>query len=511
MVPHVLKLFTVDKHWVTPLPSRSVKASELVSLEDSLKDVSNRTEKGLIANISSGVQYLASWLNGRGAVALNGLMEDMATAEISRAQIWQWLHYSVDFVRNDGSVSKLTPSLFDQIYSDVVSDLQTKNEVDYAKEDLPFAIDLFREMVTSPKLDSFIVDRAYLRLNKSDRKLTPRRDLFQPIAFDAADLVELLPGSRHQGEALVLSRTRYLLDYFKEPNYQGFPKQFWFAGTSNPLVGAATVLGGGGRVGSYLGGWDANAVNNCLNKRLPDTLNVWVNDASNGAKAVNNHIRRDMEIEHLEYHEKLAKAVSEDQKAKIKVPFNWLNVPQLVDLEQGWRSIHHIRLAVDSAIDNGINVMHIEDQGHSKRCGHLGDKELAPFDSYCQILKAANLTATIRLGEEQTKGNGVIFVARTDALSAKRIEFSEHLKNPKHIDHYFIDFEKGLTSDGNYYFLKQGINPKTGNPYGMDLAIVRMAEAVNLGLCSYVWMETPTGKALISSFAKYIFISLLLI
>jgi hypothetical protein len=43
--------------------------------------------------------------------------------------------------------------------------------------------------------------------------------------------------------------------------------------------------------------------------------------------------------------------------------------------------------------------MHIEDQGHSKRCGHLGDKELAPFHSYCQILKSANLTAQLRLGK----------------------------------------------------------------------------------------------------------------
>eukprot|EP01040_Poterioochromonas_malhamensis_P007323 gene7323-7901_t len=493
MVQQVLKLFTVDKHWVTPLPLRSVKASELVTLEDALKDVSQRTEKGLVSNISSGVQYLASWLHGRGAVALNGLMEDMATAEISRAQLWQWLKHEVEFTREDGSVAKLTPDLFDQLYDQVVNELKNQNEVSYAAEELPVAIELFREMVKSATLDAFIADRAYQHLNKDSTKTTARRDLFHPVSFDKKVVHELLPGDRSQGEGLVLSRTRYLRDYFREPNYQGFPKQFWFAGTSNPLVGAATVLGGGGSVGSYLGGWDANAVNNVLNKRLPDTLNVWVNDATNGGKAINNHLRRDMEIEHLDYVDKLSKLTNEDAKKKVRPPFDWLSVPQLVDLEQGWRSIHHTRLAVDSAIDNGINVCHIEDQGHSKRCGHLGDKELAPFDSYCQILRAANLTAQIRLGDEQAKGNGVIFVSRTDALSAKRIEYSEHLKNPKHIDHYFVDFEKGLTNDGNYYYLKQGINPNTGNPYGLDLAIVRMAEVVNLGLAEYVWMETPNA------------------
>jgi isocitrate lyase len=493
MVQHVLKLFTVDKHLIKPIPTRRVKASELVTMEESLKDVSNRTEVGLVANISSGVQYLASWIAGRGAVALHGAMEDMATAEISRAQIWQWLHNQVEFTRSDGSIARLTPDLFDQIYKNATEDLKTKNEVGYATEEIPKAIELFHEMLVSPKLDSFIQDRAYVHLNKEDKRATHKRDMFTPIAFDTKDLVALLPGSRHTGEGLVLNRTKYLRDYFKEPNFSGFPKQFWFAGTSNPLVGTATVLGGGGKVGSYLGGWDANAVNNILNKRLPDTLNVWVNDSSNGAKAINNHLRRDMEIENLEYHEKLAKCKTEAEKAKIRTPFNWLHVPQLVDLEQGWRSIHHIRLAVDSAIDNGINLMHIEDQGHSKRCGHLGDKELAPFDSYCQIMQAANLAATVRLGEAQTQGNGVIFVSRTDALSAKRMEYSEHLADPKHIDHDYIDFEKGLTSDGMYYHLKQGTNPKTGNPYGLDLACARMAEVVNQGLAEYVWMETPNA------------------
>jgi hypothetical protein len=77
---------------------------------------------------------------------------------------------------------------------------------------------------------------------------------------------------------------------------------------------------------------------------LPDTLNVWVNDSSNGAKAINNHLRRDMEIEFLDYQEKLAKARSEEEKRSLRVPSDYLAIPQLVDLEQGWRSIHHIRL-----------------------------------------------------------------------------------------------------------------------------------------------------------------------
>jgi malate synthase len=70
------------------------------------------TEDGLRNNVSVGIQYLAAWLQGSGAVAINNLMEDAATAEISRSQIWQWLHHgriSPEDVRRvtDEEVAKL--------------------------------------------------------------------------------------------------------------------------------------------------------------------------------------------------------------------------------------------------------------------------------------------------------------------------------------------------------------------------------------------------------------------
>ena len=52
------------------------------------------TEKGLEMNIDIGLQYLESWLNGNGCVPIYNLMEDAATAEISRAQLWQWAHHN---------------------------------------------------------------------------------------------------------------------------------------------------------------------------------------------------------------------------------------------------------------------------------------------------------------------------------------------------------------------------------------------------------------------------------
>jgi malate synthase len=52
------------------------------------------TENGLRANVNVGIQYIESWLRGTGAAAINNLMEDVATAEISRSQVWQWVHHS---------------------------------------------------------------------------------------------------------------------------------------------------------------------------------------------------------------------------------------------------------------------------------------------------------------------------------------------------------------------------------------------------------------------------------
>jgi malate synthase len=59
------------------------------------------TAAGLATNVSVGLRYLVSWLSGTGAAAIDDLMEDAATAEISRAQIWQWVRHGVRLA--DGS------------------------------------------------------------------------------------------------------------------------------------------------------------------------------------------------------------------------------------------------------------------------------------------------------------------------------------------------------------------------------------------------------------------------
>ena len=67
-----------------------IRSADLLDVEATPGEI---TEAGLRNNVSVGIQYLAAWLQGAGAVAINNLMEDAATAEISRSQIWQWLRH----------------------------------------------------------------------------------------------------------------------------------------------------------------------------------------------------------------------------------------------------------------------------------------------------------------------------------------------------------------------------------------------------------------------------------
>ena len=66
-----------------------------------------RTEAGARENIRVAVQYIAAWLGGRGAVPLYNLMEDAATAEICRSQLWQWLRFEARF--DDGRLFSARP------------------------------------------------------------------------------------------------------------------------------------------------------------------------------------------------------------------------------------------------------------------------------------------------------------------------------------------------------------------------------------------------------------------
>ena len=88
-----------------------VTAEELLDLAATPGSI---TEAGLRTNISVGFQYLSFWLTGRGAAAINSLMEDAATAEISRSQIWQWVHHGSRLEDGRTVTAELVRGLLDE-------------------------------------------------------------------------------------------------------------------------------------------------------------------------------------------------------------------------------------------------------------------------------------------------------------------------------------------------------------------------------------------------------------
>ncbi len=120
------------------------------------------TEGGLRANITVGVQYIASWLRGQGAAPINNLMEDAATAEISRAQVWQWIR-NPRGILNDGR--KVTLDLYRTLRDEELAKLrETLGAQAFAEGKFTEAAKLFDELTASDAFIDFLTEPGYALL-----------------------------------------------------------------------------------------------------------------------------------------------------------------------------------------------------------------------------------------------------------------------------------------------------------------------------------------------------------
>lgn len=121
------------------------------------------TEAGLRTNISVGVQYIAAWLNGAGAVPINNLMEDAATAEICRSQIWQWIRRPQG-VLDDGR--KVTIELFQQMLGEELARIKANvGQGKFAAGSYEHAAQLFESLTTSDEFVEFLTVPGYQQLD----------------------------------------------------------------------------------------------------------------------------------------------------------------------------------------------------------------------------------------------------------------------------------------------------------------------------------------------------------
>ena len=116
------------------------------------------TMAGLKGNIDVGIQYLEAWLRGNGCVPIHNLMEDAATAEISRTQVWQWVKHP-KAILDDGT--KVTAELVRDLISAQKAEYKLQFGEKYNSGKYELAAQLFEKMSLSDELEEFLTLEAY--------------------------------------------------------------------------------------------------------------------------------------------------------------------------------------------------------------------------------------------------------------------------------------------------------------------------------------------------------------
>jgi malate synthase len=125
----------------------NVSAAELVNIK---VPGGQLTETGIRGNVNVAIQYIHSWLNGNGAAAINNLMEDAATAEIARAQLWQWIRHGAQLA--DGR--PMTAALYESVRTEELGKLGANGHYRQATE-------LLDQLVLNPTFTEFLTIPAY--------------------------------------------------------------------------------------------------------------------------------------------------------------------------------------------------------------------------------------------------------------------------------------------------------------------------------------------------------------
>jgi malate synthase len=162
LVPIAMEVF--DRVMPTPNQLHRLREDVEVGAADLLRiPEGSITEAGLRNNVSVALQYMAAWISGNGCVPINHLMEDAATAEISRAQVWQWIRHPRG-VLEDGR--KVTATLFREVLADEQTRLRGALGADaYRVGHFDAAAGLLDRITTAAQFESFLTVPAYRALD----------------------------------------------------------------------------------------------------------------------------------------------------------------------------------------------------------------------------------------------------------------------------------------------------------------------------------------------------------
>jgi malate synthase len=140
--------------WFKPQYERPITAADLVNIGRE----GQITRSGLRVNIDVGLRYLEAWLRGVGCVPIYNKMEDAATAEISRSQVWQWLRHHAQLASGETVTSELVNIEFNSVLNDIRAQLGPSS---FSKTRFDIAAKLYRNLMLDDVLHEFLTIDAY--------------------------------------------------------------------------------------------------------------------------------------------------------------------------------------------------------------------------------------------------------------------------------------------------------------------------------------------------------------
>ncbi|MEQ8470717.1 MAG: malate synthase A [Marinoscillum sp.] len=152
-----------DEHMAGPNQIENKRNDVNISAQDLIQTPTGTiTLDGVRTNINIGLLYMESWLRGNGAVAICNLMEDAATAEISRSQLWQWIHHNCYTV----SGTNINIELYEQLKLEELEKIrELVGHENFSKGKFKEAVQIFDRLVKSDQLEDFLTIHAYDYLN----------------------------------------------------------------------------------------------------------------------------------------------------------------------------------------------------------------------------------------------------------------------------------------------------------------------------------------------------------
>jgi malate synthase A len=420
-----------------------------------------RTSQGLKINIQVAIAYLIGMEKGLGCVSHNNLMEDLATLEISRAQVWQWKHYKIILDTNEEVNDALIKRTFEKEQEHFLNEIQKnkslseeakQKEIKIVKKATMEGMALF----TSNILEPFLTTHSPVEIEISNNKE-------RKTEMDEAKKLETLwtQDPRWKGikrdyspaEVLKLRgtyRIEHSIARLGSENLWKLIHEQKYVHALGALTGNQAVQQvRAGLKAIYLSGWQVAADANLAGEMYPDQSLYPADSVPNVVKRINQALIRADQVE----------------SAEGNITREWL-VPIVADAEAGFGGVLNAFELMKQMIAAGASAVHFEDQlASEKKCGHLGGKVLVPTSEFIKKLSAARLAADVLDVPS-------LIIARTDAQAATLLTSDI---DPR--DQRFLTGER--TNEG-FFRIRNGL----------DIAIARgLAYAPYADL---IWCETST-------------------